>query len=132
VELIDEGAGREPFKRNSAVTVEYASRDGTAKSPEDYIAVSGVLEFPPGVSKKHVSLTILNDDAMEDDEEFHVDLQWPKIKNDDGSFEVALPVPSAVVMILDDDNPGTLSFEAERMSVTEGVKEAFVDVTVNR
>jgi solute carrier family 8 (sodium/calcium exchanger) len=132
VELIGLGPDAEKFVRKSAVTVEYASRDGSAKAPDDYKAVTGVLEFPPGETKKNITLTIENDEGMENDEDFFVDLQWPKIKDDDNTFEVALPVATTTITILDDDNPGTLSFEHSKVSVTEGAQETFVEVAINR
>ena len=47
------------------VTVEYATRDGTAKAGEDYTGTSGTLTFAPGDTEKTVSVPIL-DDALDE------------------------------------------------------------------
>ncbi len=47
------------------VTVDYATRDGTAKAGEDYTAQSGTLTFAPGDTEKTVGIPIL-DDALDE------------------------------------------------------------------
>jgi hypothetical protein len=41
------------------VTVSYGTEDGTAIAGSDYVAVSGTLTFPPGVTSQPVSVPIL-------------------------------------------------------------------------
>ena len=48
-----------------AVTVRYATVDGTAVAGEDYEATSGPLEFAPGQMQKHVEVELI-DDRVED------------------------------------------------------------------
>ena len=48
---------------DGAVTVDYATADGTASTGEDYTARSGTLTFDPGETAKTVSVPVL-DDAM--------------------------------------------------------------------
>lgn len=50
------------------VTVEYVTVDGTATAPQDYIAVSGVLTFPPGQTTGAVEVAIVLDQVEEADE----------------------------------------------------------------
>ena len=50
------------------VTVDYATADGTATSPEDYVAKRGTLTFAPDESEKTVEVP-LHDDRVEDDGE---------------------------------------------------------------
>ena len=50
------------------VTVEYATSDGTAEKPGDYIAASGTLTFTPGVTSQTFVVTI-NDDTLDEDDE---------------------------------------------------------------
>ena len=49
----------------AAVTVDYATADGTATAGSDYTATSGTLTFQPGETSKTVSVPI-TDDAVED------------------------------------------------------------------
>jgi len=50
---------------SSAVTVEWATREGTASSGADYEAGSGVLAFAPGETVRQVSVAVRTDDEME-------------------------------------------------------------------
>ena len=62
------------------VTVDYATRDGLVrpgKAGEDYTATSGTLTFAATETLKTITVPILNDDAYENNESFHVDLTNP-------------------------------------------------------
>jgi hypothetical protein len=61
-----------PYHRT--VTVNYATADGTAKTGQDYIATSGTLTFPPGVTSKTIFVKIINDSDIEGTETFSVNL----------------------------------------------------------
>ncbi len=76
-ETAREGAGaalrfRVSLSRGVAgpVTVDYATRDGSAKAGEDYEAASGTLVFAPGETRKTVSVALLDDAHDEGEETF--------------------------------------------------------------
>ena len=52
----------------AAVTVDYATADGSATAGEDYTAASGTLTFAPGETSKTVAVPVL-DDAIDEGEE---------------------------------------------------------------
>ncbi len=54
--------------QTSAVSVRYATSDGTATAGTDYVSVSGALRFAPGETSKTVSVPVLNDDHDEGSE----------------------------------------------------------------
>ena len=56
------------------VTVSYATANGTAISPSDYVAKSGTLNFKVGVLTQQVAITIVTDKIEEQDEIFTVNL----------------------------------------------------------
>ena len=58
---------RTPF---APVTVDYATRDGSARAGEDYTETSGTLTFAPRVTEKSVSVPVLDDAKDEDAEIF--------------------------------------------------------------
>ena len=58
---------------SDTVRVHYATADGTA-GPNDYVAQSGTLTFPPGVTTARVPMDIKGDALDEPDETFYVDL----------------------------------------------------------
>ena len=47
--------------RHAAVTVDYATEDGTAVAGEDYTAASGTLVFAAGETAKSVEVAVLDD-----------------------------------------------------------------------
>ena len=51
-----------------AVTVSYATSDGTAAQPGDYAATSGTLTFAAGVTEQEVEVAIVDDAVDEEDE----------------------------------------------------------------
>jgi hypothetical protein len=62
---------------SQAVTVAYATADGNAAAPGDYLTVSGTLTFAPGERSKDVSVTLNSDALVEPDETFLVNLANP-------------------------------------------------------
>ncbi|MET0551966.1 MAG: Calx-beta domain-containing protein [Vicinamibacteria bacterium] len=59
------------------VSVTYATADGTAHDPFDYLATSGTVTFPPGTTAVPFEVTIQGDAANELDEYYNVILSNP-------------------------------------------------------
>ena len=59
------------------VTVSYATADGSARSPDDYVATSGSLTFNPGETAKNVTVLVKGDTINETDETFSLNLSSP-------------------------------------------------------
>jgi hypothetical protein len=59
------------------VSVNYASSNGTAMAPGDYTPASGTLTFAPGENSKTVSVTIISEREVENDETFIIALSNP-------------------------------------------------------
>jgi len=59
---------------STAVTVSYATANGTATAGSDYTAASGTLTFAAGETEKLITLTILGDTTVESDETLLVNL----------------------------------------------------------
>lgn len=83
---------------DEAVTVDYETSDGTAKSNEDYTGKSGQLTIPKGDTSGTIEVDVLNDTLDEDDEDFSLTLKNP-VGADLGAS------PSATCTIQDDDDP---------------------------
>lgn len=106
VELAEGHTGTTPFvftvslSESSAapVTVDFTTRDGTALAGSDYTATSGTLTFAPGELTKQITVLVNGDTAVEEIEEFFVDLS-----NASGA---ALGDAEGVGRILADDNDG--------------------------
>ncbi len=56
------------------VTVNYATADGTATSPSDYIAALGTLTFTPGQTSQTISIAVKGDAQNEADDTFFINL----------------------------------------------------------
>ncbi|WP_290877161.1 Calx-beta domain-containing protein, partial [Aquabacterium sp.] len=112
---------------STAVTVNYATADGTAKAGSDYTAATGTLTFAPGETSKTITVAITNDSTFEGSEAYQVKLSTPvgatlttsevttAIK-DDGNGSV----PPGITP--DDDRP---LISVSSPQVTEGEKAVF-------
>jgi hypothetical protein len=78
---VSEGAGAAVFTVSldgaGAVSVHYATSDGTAHSGSDYTSKSGTLSFSRGDASKTISVPILNDGVHEETESFGLALTSP-------------------------------------------------------
>jgi len=79
----------------TAVTVNYATADGTATAPSDYQAASGTLTIPAGGTTGTITVQVNGDANVEPDETFTVRLT--------SSSGATISVPTATGTILNDD-----------------------------
>jgi len=113
------------------VDVEYKSRDGTAKAPEDYQAVNGRLHFPPGEDTRLVEIQIMKDNKPEEDEQFFVDLCNPSCGIEDAM--AVLDKPSSVrILIVDNDEPSIIYSDQEQIEVREEECDKPVVISIRR
>ena len=106
----------------SAVVVEYATNNGTATAGEDYTSTRGTLLIPVGAVEGTVAVPILDDDQVESDESFTLDLSKPvNATIDDGEGTATIKD--------DDEAPPTLS--VSDATATEGDDAAVFTVTLS-
>ena len=96
-----------------AVTVDYATLDGSAKSGSDYVSASGTLTFAAGETKQTVSITLKNDSIDEPDETFTVSLSNPSNATLGSSSRTT-------VTIKDNDQAPTPSLSLSSSTIEEG------------
>jgi len=82
---------------DQAVTVNYATANGTAAAGSDYLAKSGSVTFLPGQTSKTITVTVKGDRTRESNETFFVDLFSP-------SSTALIALPRGIGTILDDDD----------------------------
>mmetsp|Transcript_112244 Transcript_112244/g.194568 ORF Transcript_112244/g.194568 Transcript_112244/m.194568 type:complete len:868 (+) Transcript_112244:125-2728(+) len=142
------------------VTVKYKTKEGTAKEHDDFEPLDGVAEFAPGEVEKIVAIQIVDDVAYEDEEEFYLELTDPQFADsEDGEPEPEVtnvpantlsPEPRAststlrgtkvklgelsvaTVLIIDDDEPGSLRFSEEQLIVSERAEDHVEHIVVER
>ncbi len=83
----------------TAVSVGYATANGTATAGVDYTAANGTISFAPGVTTQQVHVDILGDTTVESNETFSVTLSNPS--------GVSIARATAIGSILNDDLAGT-------------------------
>jgi hypothetical protein len=62
---------------SQVVTVQYATADGSATAPGDYLSRSGTLTFQPGETSKTIAVPVVGDTVSESSEAFTVTLSAP-------------------------------------------------------
>jgi hypothetical protein len=118
---VTEGSGSNPtaaftvtlsHASSSALSVDWASSNGTATAPADYGAGSGTITFAANTTTRPITRPVVGDSLDEDNETFHIDLANASA----GSIGDA----RGTVTINDDDNAPTLSIDDDGCSVLEG------------
>jgi aryl-phospho-beta-D-glucosidase BglC (GH1 family) len=79
------------------VTVAFTTSNGTATAGSDYQAASGTLSFAPGITTQTISVVIIGDTVVENNETFSVILSNP--------VNATLGAATGTGTILDDDGP---------------------------
>jgi large repetitive protein len=79
------------------ITVNYATANGTATAPDDYLSGTGQIAFAPGVASQSVTVIVNGDTADEVSETFLVNLSAP--------VNATIEDPQGVGTITDDDGP---------------------------
>jgi hypothetical protein len=80
------------------VTVDYATKDGTATAGSDYVAKSGTLTFTSGHTSATITISVIGDTTQESDETFSVNLS-------NATNGAKIGTGSATVTIKNDDFP---------------------------
>ncbi len=97
--------------------------DDTANAGEDYEAVDKRLDFKAGEKSKMIEVAIVDDNEWEPDEDFLIELYdldtGDKLDGADTETRVT---------IIDDDEPGTLSFAQRSVKVTNKMDKVKVRV----
>ncbi len=114
---------------DGAVTVNYATANGTAMAGSDYTATNGTLNFAAGQASRTISVPVLEDSSVEGNETFTLTLS-------NAAGGATLGAPAAVTVTISDNDsapppqPGTLRLTAGSVSVSEG--GGSVTLTVQR
>lgn len=100
--------------------------DGNAKSSLDYTAFDEIIKFADGEIKKEITISTLDDENKEFDEDFNLSVS--------SEMDVNIINPNVTIKILDNDEEehsvGQLSLDSETLNVSESVGK--VTVVINR
>eukprot|EP00440_Ansanella_granifera_P055237 gb/GFBE01059879.1/.p1 GENE.gb/GFBE01059879.1/~~gb/GFBE01059879.1/.p1 ORF type:complete len:846 (+),score=191.75 gb/GFBE01059879.1/:1-2538(+) len=119
---------------NETVTVNYATKEGSAKQTLDYEHVEGTLTFGPNETEQKFTVKIIDDVAYEIDEEFYIALSDAAVVSDAKKDVSAVLGPSSemTVVIIDDDLPGMIAFPEDQITVHEKTEDFEADIMVVR
>jgi len=115
--------------------VYFTTVPGTARPGSDYEHVEGWLLFAPREEEKQVAVTIVNDDAFEIDESFYFRLADARVEGS-AVAEIRPGGEQATITIIDDDDPGVISFGTDvgedAITITQHAEESTARVRVQR
>jgi uncharacterized repeat protein (TIGR01451 family) len=105
-------------------TVHYSISNGTAHSPNDFVATSGVITFAPGTTSRVLNVDVVDDLLHEHNETVLLTL------NSASNLVLSTPSTSTLV-ILDDDPPPVARFNSATYMVSENGGAAIITVSLN-
>ncbi len=110
---------------SGTVTVNYITVAGTATVGNDYTATEGTLTFADGIITQTITIPIVDDTLVEDNETFKVNLSKPT-----GGASLGATTGNTVTIIENDvAQPGVLAFSVGTWSVNESVGTTMLTVT---
>ncbi|NJM14234.1 MAG: hypothetical protein HC896_01590 [Bacteroidales bacterium] len=114
------------FASSTAVTVDYASANGTADNAQlpvaDYNALLGTFILPAGDTSGSITVTVGDDAVVETDETLTISLSNPSAGVNLGGYSVH------TVTINDNDNPRDVQFTAQVGSGAENVTPVSIEL----
>ncbi|MEO0845347.1 MAG: Calx-beta domain-containing protein, partial [Cyanobacteria bacterium J06648_1] len=112
-----------PEASDSAITLDYATADGTAIAGQDYIAAQGNVTFAPGETSQTIEITVNDDGESEGEESFSLSLS---------NVNQAISLESAIIAVIADNDEPLPVISVENISFAEGNSEtSTASVTVN-
>lgn len=105
-----------------AVSVDYATSNGTASAASDYSSTSGTLSFAAGETTKTISVPIFDDSTDDDDETFDVTLS--------NASNATISDATGIGTITDNDSASAPNLAISDVTVDEGDGTATVTVTM--
>ncbi|MEO1802392.1 MAG: Calx-beta domain-containing protein, partial [Cyanobacteria bacterium J06629_2] len=112
-----------PEASDSAITLDYATTDGTAIAEQDYIAAQGNVTFAPGETSQTIEITVNDDGESEGEESFSLSLS---------NVNQAIALESAIIATITDNDEPLPVISVENISFAEGnLETSTASVTVN-
>ncbi len=111
---------------NAPVTVRFATANGTATAGSDYVARSGTLTFPAGITTQPIVITINGDTVVEPNEIFTVNLS--------NATGATIAIAQGIGTIVNDDQAPLPTLSINNVNIAEGntgARDAVLTVTLS-
>src|SRR5207249_863196 len=109
---------------SQVIGVKWATADGSAVAPSDYVSANGTVSFQPGETSKNITVLVNGDLLNEPDENFFVDLS--------GATGASIARSRGSVTIINDDAVPGLSINDVRVKEGDsGTTDAVFTVTLS-
>ncbi|MEM9005210.1 MAG: Calx-beta domain-containing protein, partial [Cyanobacteria bacterium P01_F01_bin.86] len=105
------------------VTVEYATADDSAIADIDYISTSGTLSFAPGEREKTLTVEVIGDEDIENDEQFFLNLS--------NASTGIITTPETTGIIRNDDYPNIAITDTTLKEGDDDTTQATVTVSLS-
>ncbi|CAE8613830.1 unnamed protein product, partial [Polarella glacialis] len=109
------------------VFLHWTTKDGVAEAGKRYEPCTGVLLFQPSDVVKYIEVNIIDNETWDPSEEFYVQITKMETPGLDPR-KTRLGVDSCAIWVINDDEPGTLDFQSQEVSVEVGTMEVAVSV----
>lgn len=117
-------------KEINPVTVGVRTIDGTAKAPKCYTSFNEIITMGQGETEKIIKIGIIDNNDWQPDLDFEIELYDVNQPDEKTTQRLSGDDTKCTVTILDEDNPGKISFL--KTEVTARRSEKSVDVIIQR
>jgi solute carrier family 8 (sodium/calcium exchanger) len=111
------------------VEVRYFTQDGLALAGKRYHQTEGTFVFQPGELEKMISVPIIDNEVWEEQEDFTIFLENLNKDGEPPNEKLGYGVRSTKVVILNDDEPGTLCFFVDEVKASRDAETIQVGIS---
>jgi len=116
-------------RMDGKVEVKYFTQDGLALAGKRYQQSEGVFVFQPGETEKVISIPIIDNEVWEEQEDFYIHLDGLNKDGAPPSDKLGYGIRSTRVVILNDDEPGTLCFFVDEVKASRDAESIQVGIS---
>jgi solute carrier family 8 (sodium/calcium exchanger) len=111
------------------VDVRYFTQDGLAAAGKRYTYTEGTFTFQPGETEKLISVPIIDNEVWEEQEDFSIYLDALTKDGEQPGNAIGYNIRSTKVIILNDDEPGTLCFFVDEVQASREASSVQVGIS---
>lgn len=114
-------------RTDNIARIRVESIEGTATEGQDYVKINEIITFEPDQLTAQVEVEIINDNQWEPDEEFYLRMSLLSAREEREGVQLGR-ISIMEIVILNDDEPGVISFQRRGLLVKESIGTALIPV----